>query len=55
MSEAIRAILDAVSARVLAYRPPSDEAPPPPKAVRRCASCGAKAGYACSPDCPDPR
>ena len=55
MTERIRSILDIVSARVLAYRPTGDEPKLAPKEVRRCASCGAKVGYSCSPDCLEPR
>lgn len=55
MSEAIRSILGAVSARVLSYRPAGEAPAPLAKTTRRCNSCGAKADYACSPDCPDPR
>lgn len=54
MTEVVRSILDAVADRVLAYRPKGEPAAPTATA-KRCASCGAKAGYACSPDCPEPR
>ena len=54
MTEVVRSILDAVADRVLAYRPKGEPLPPPATA-KRCTSCGAKPGYACSPDCPEQR
>ena len=54
MTEVVRSILDAVADRVLGYRPKGEPAAPAPTA-RRSENCGAKAGYTCSPDCPEPR
>ena len=54
MTEQIHAILDKVTQRVFAYRPNGDPKPLP-KTAQACTQCGAKAGYACSPDCPEPR
>jgi transposase-like protein len=47
-------IVENVTERVFAYRPNGDPKPLP-KTAQPCAQCGAKAGYACSPDCPEPR
>ena len=54
MTEFVRSTLDAVADRVMAYRPKGEPLAPSPTA-KRCDNCGAKAGYSCSPDCPEPR
>lgn len=45
MTEKVRTILDAVTAKVFAYRPNGDPKPLP-KTAQPCSKCGAKAGYA---------